>query len=166
MREKNKTACFVGIKPQTMPWRFNEKDNSCVLLNQELRGKIVDAIELGYTHFISGMELGADTNAAEIVLVLKIKYPHITLEAAIPCETQANSWAKKDRERYFNLLPKCDIVTYVSKRHTPTCLIERNKYMVDKSDLLIAVYNDTGGSANETIDYANRCSVDVLLVNF
>ena len=125
MRGKNKTACFVGSRPQAMPGGFNEKDNSCVLFKQELMGKIVDAIELGYTHFISGMELGADTKAAEIVLVLKIKYPHITLEVAIPCETQANSWAEKDRERYFNLLPKCDIVTYVSKRHTPTCLMER-----------------------------------------
>ena len=41
--------------------------------------------------------------AAEIVLDLKSKYPHITLESAIPCETQAIKWSVASRERYYNL---------------------------------------------------------------
>ena len=50
-----------------------------------MQDQIVKLIEnKGVTHFISGMALGVDIYAAEIVLNLKTKYPHITLESAIP----------------------------------------------------------------------------------
>ena len=62
---------------------------SVVLLSKSvMRDQIVALIENeGVTHFITGMALGVDMYAAEIVLDLKSKYPHITLESAIPCET-------------------------------------------------------------------------------
>ena len=40
--------------------------------------------EHSVNHFISGMAIGVDMYAAEIVLDLKAKYPQITLEAAVP----------------------------------------------------------------------------------
>ena len=49
-----------------------------------MRDQIVALIEnVGVTHFITGMALGVDIYAAEIVLDLKSKYPHITLELSL-----------------------------------------------------------------------------------
>lgn len=38
-----------------------------------------------------------DTDVANIVLKLKYSYPMITLECAIPCETQAVKWNERQR---------------------------------------------------------------------
>jgi uncharacterized phage-like protein YoqJ len=51
------------------------------------------------THFISGMAIGIDIYAAQIVLDLKKQYPYLILECALPCETQANKWREKYREQ-------------------------------------------------------------------
>lgn len=45
-----------------------------------------------------------DTDVANIVLKLKYSYPMITLECAIPCETQAVKWNERDRDIYYDLL--------------------------------------------------------------
>lgn len=89
------TCAFTGHRPQNLPFRFNESDKRCIALKKQLRKLIVQLIEQhNVTHFISGMAIGVDMYAAEIVLDLKAKYPHITLESAIPCETQATKWSE------------------------------------------------------------------------
>lgn len=92
--DKGRTCAFTGHRPQNLPFRFNENDDRCIALKQKLRDCIVQLIEQeGVRHFISGMAIGVDMYAAEIVLELKAEYPFITLEAAIPCETQAAKWS-------------------------------------------------------------------------
>ena len=95
-------ACFTGHRPQSIPYLWDESSSQSLKLKDELKKSILYLIEdKGVTHFISGMALGVDMIAAEIVLDLKKKYPNITLECAIPCETQANKWTEKYRDRYF-----------------------------------------------------------------
>ena len=91
---QGKTCAFTGHRPQSLPFGFDESDKRCTSLKSVMRDQIVALIENeGVTHFITGMALGVDMYAAEIVLDLKSKYPHITLESAIPCETQAIKWS-------------------------------------------------------------------------
>ena len=106
------------------------------------------------SHFISGMALGVDTWAAEAVLSLKQEFPHITLESALPCETQAVKWNLESRERYYYILARCDKETMLQKRYTSSCMQDRNKYMVDKSDYVIAVWNGRGSGTGSTVKYA------------
>ena len=102
-----------------------------------MRDQIVALIENeGVTHFITGMALGVDMYAAEIVLDLKSKYPHITLESAIPCETQAIKWSVASRERYYNIAAKCDKETMLQREYTSDCMDKRNRYMVDHADYI------------------------------
>ena len=75
----NKVCCFTGHRPQSLPFGFNEQDERCIKLKRLLRKDIERQItEEGVTHLISGMAIGVDMYAAEIVLDLKAKYPHIT----------------------------------------------------------------------------------------
>lgn len=72
MKKKMKTCAFTGHRPQNLPFGFNEEDERCIDLKKTLREQIINLIENeGVTHFISGMAIGVDMYAAEIVLGLE-----------------------------------------------------------------------------------------------
>ena len=68
---------------------------------------------------------------------------------------QADHWSAADQRRRMTLLDQCDLETVVQHTYTPGCMNRRNRYMVDRSSLLIAVYDGIpqGGTLN-TLSYA------------
>ena len=69
---KTVSCAFTGHRPQSLPFGFNETDSRCIALKMALHDQIINLIETnGVTHFISGMAIGVDMFAAEIVLDLK-----------------------------------------------------------------------------------------------
>lgn len=163
---KKITCAFTGHRPQKLPFRFNEADVRCVKLKEVLRREIVKLIEeQRVEHFISGMALGTDMFAAEIVLDLKKSFPWIILECAIPCETQAVKWSESMRERYFDIASKCDIETMIQRTYTPDCMHRRNRYMVEQADYLIAVWSGSAGGTQKTIEYAQRLDRTVAVID-
>ena len=161
-----KVCCFTGHRPQSLPFGFNEQDERCIKLKRLLREEIERQItEEGVTHFISGMAIGVDMYAAEIVLELKAKYPQITLESAIPCETQAVKWSSVLRERYYLIASKCDKATTIQRHYTADCMHKRNRYMVDASDTVIAVWDGRPGGTGKTVAYAESEGKTVILIN-
>ena len=160
------TVCFTGHRPQKLPCGFNEEHPICKKIKSQLRRLIVGVIEKkNVTRFLSGCALGTDLWAAEIVLELKKEYPNITLEAAVPCRNQTASWSIKDKERYERLLSHCDTVTVLQERYTADCMQKRNKYMVSKSDYVIAVWNSQPSGTGKTIRYAVDCGKPVYYVD-
>ena len=68
---QGKTCAFTGHRPQSLPFGFDESDKRCTSLKSVMRDQIVALIENeGVRHFITGMALGVDMYAAEIVLDL------------------------------------------------------------------------------------------------
>ncbi len=163
---ENKKCAFTGHRPQSLPFGFNETDERCVALKKLLRENIIRLIEdEGVTHFISGMAIGIDMYAAEIVLSLKARYPSITLESAIPCEAQAAKWTEGQRKRYCNITAKCDKETLIQKRYTADCMNKRNRYMVDQADYIIAVWDGRPSGTGKTVQYALRQGKPVRAIN-
>ena len=163
---KTKTCCFTGHRPQSLPFGFNENDSRCAALKQTLREQIIRLIEEeNVTHFISGMAIGIDMYAAEIVLNLKKSYPGITLESAIPCETQAVKWSVALRERYYDIAAKCDKETMLQTHYTPDCMDKRNRYMVDHSDVVIAVWSGRPSGTSKTVTYALAKGKPVVVID-
>jgi uncharacterized phage-like protein YoqJ len=68
---KSKSVCFTGHKNQKLIWGFNESDEHCLIMNDNLRIEIEKAINSGYETFYSGMALGFDLICVEIILELK-----------------------------------------------------------------------------------------------
>ena len=163
---QGKVCAFTGHRPQSLPFGFDESDERCTALKSVMQDQIVKLIEnKGVTHFISGMALGVDIYAAEIVLNLKTKYPHITLESAIPCETQAIKWSVTARERYYNIAAKCDKETMLQREYTPDCMENRNRYMVDHADYILAVWNGSPSGTGKTVRYAHQQGKPVIIIN-
>ena len=160
-----KFCCCTGHRPKSFPFFYYDEDKRNVYL-QLLEDKIKLAItEYGITNFISGMALGADLDFAEIVLKLKSEYD-ITLECAIPCRNQTLKWKDTDIERYESILSRADEVNILSERYDPECMLKRNRYMVDKSELVIAVFNGKQrGGTFYTINYAKRRGVKTLILD-
>lgn len=163
---KRKTCTFTGHRPQNLPFGFNESDERCIALKQKLREQIIYLIEhRGVTHFISGMAIGVDMYAAEIVLGLKASNPEITLESAIPCESQAVKWSEPLRDRYFDIAAKCDKETLIQSHYTPDCMHKRNRYMVDQADFVIAVWDGKPSGTGKTVQYAQDQGKPVIAIN-
>lgn len=165
MYVEKRTACFTGHRPQSIPYLWDEGSELSLRLKDELRNMIIDLIDNhGVSHFISGMALGVDMIAAEIVLELKKKYPNITLECAIPCETQARKWTEKYRDRYFSIIEMSDKETLLQTHYTADCMHKRNKYMVDNSDYVIAVWNGSSSGTGKTVLYAKENNKQIIQI--
>ena len=161
-----KSCAFTGHRPQNLPFGFREDDERCIALKKILKKQIVSLItDENVTHFISGMALGVDMYAAEIVLELKKTYPGITLESAIPCETQAAKWNTAMRERYYGIAAQCDKETLLQTHYTPDCMDKRNRYMVDHADYIIAVWDGKPSGTGKTVMYAQSKGKVIIKVN-
>lgn len=141
-------------------------DKWSIALKKQLRTVIIQLIEQhNVAYFISGMGIGVDMCVAEIVLDLKAKYPYIMLEIAIPFETQAADWPEPLRDRYFSIAEQCDKETMLQTQYTSDCMQKQNRYMVDQSDVLIAVWDGTPSGTGSTVQYAQEQGKTVWILN-
>lgn len=119
-----KTCCLTGHRPKGFPWDYAYKE--CIEHKSYLallRKKVVELISEGYTRFISGGALGADSDFAEIVIDLrKSAYPDITLEIAVPCPNQNLKWSEEDKGRYKKICNAADFVNVISEKYTNFCM--------------------------------------------
>lgn len=156
------TCCFTGHRPDKLPWGASEEDGRCLELKDRLRAALDRAYGRGMRHFICGMARGTDLYFAEAVLALRERRPDVTLEAARPCESQTNAWPPTEQRRYQSILERCDYETLVQHRYDRGCMQRRNRYMVDRSALVLAVYNGIPkGGTYQTLLYAMRRGLTV-----
>ena len=164
MDERALTCCFTGHRPMKLPWGMNEDDPRCLNLKAELAARLEGLYELGFRRFLCGMAIGCDMYFAEAVLALREQHADVRLEAAIPFGDQPGRWNEKQRRRYNALIDSADRVTVLQTAYTSDCMMRRNRWMVDRSDLLLACYDGRPGGTMNTILYAERSGLRVLLI--
>lgn len=162
MAEFGKACCFTGHRPQKLPWGYDETDPRCAAFKEKLNAVIRAVYESGITHFICGMALGCDLYCGEAVAELKKTAPKVTLEAAVPFKDQAGSLGKRHRERYDAVIAACNKVTVIQESYSRGCMMRRNRYMVDNSEVLIACYDGQSGGTWNTIKYAMEQDKEVI----
>lgn len=161
-----KCCAFTGHRPKKFPWGYNESDARCVALKEALMEQIVKLVNTGYTDFFSGMAEGVDTWATLAVLALKKENPALKLHCVLPYEGQADQWSASARELYFSILAQADSVVYISREYSKDCMLKRNRYLVDHTACLLAVYNGEwrGGTAM-TVRYARKLGREVIILD-
>ena len=144
---KGKTCCVTGHRdlPQ------NEINKIKTTLAHEIDAAVTD----GFTCFMSGFADGVDQYFVELVLERKQTTPALELIAVIPYRKRLDSLNKKTRTR--ELLEACADVVVIQEKYLPSVYSHRNRYMVEHSDRVIAVYDgrETGGTA-KTIRFTHR----------
>lgn len=113
--------------------------------------------------FYTGMALGVDTIAAMAALDLKQSGTNIKVVACIPFVGQENRWPLQSREQYRKLLSLCDEqVVVCTGGYQPYKMHLRNKYMVDRSDIVIAVWDGSDGGTGKCVTYAMEQGKEVI----
>ena len=98
--ERETTCCFTGHRPDKLPWGTNEEDGRCLALKESIARELEGLYRRGYRHFISGMARGADLYFVEAALALRREHPDVTVEGAVPCQSQADRWPEPERARW------------------------------------------------------------------
>ena len=160
------TCAFTDHRPKSFPWKYNEAAPDCVLLKEGLVAQIKALADRGVTDFLSGMAQGADLWCANIVLGLRKKNPTLKLHCVLPCKGQKIKWTASAQERYHAILAQADEIVYVGQEYSRDCMMERNRYLVDHSAILLAVYNGTWRSGTgATVRYARQLGRSIYILN-
>ena len=83
----------------------------------------------------------------------------------MPCIGQELKWKPDQQIRYKNILKRCDDVITLSDHYTPTCMNDRNKYMVDHSSICIACWNGKSSGTGNTVHFAKQNGNRVRIIN-
>lgn len=95
------------------------------------------------------------------------EFPQIKLIAALPCKNQDVYWQTDDKRRYRKILERADMVRCVYDNYVGAkCMFERNRYMVNRSSLVIALYNGDSGGTKSTVEYARKQGLEVVRLKF
>ncbi len=164
MNKPDITCCFTGHRPSKLPWGYREEDLRCLDLKMDIVQALVDLYRRGYRQFLCGMAEGCDLYFAESVLLLRQVHEDVYLEAAIPFRGQADRWSAEQRERYHRLLDSCNSVQLLQENYSPGCMMARNRFMVNRSSLLLACYNGEAGGTRSTILYAREKGLELITI--
>ena len=149
------TAAFTGHR-----WYDSSRKHS---VRKKIEECVREAYRNGITNFISGMAIGFDLLAAELVLSLKQECPAITLTVALPFGEQASRFNERNKSRYYKCLSQADDIVILSNDYTAKCYLERDRFMVEHSSLLIACYDGRNkGGTFWTVNYAARIGKNVI----
>lgn len=109
---------------------------------------------------ITGMALGWDQAVGWAAHDLRIPFT-----AAVPFIGQESKWNPTDQQRYNDLLQLADEVVYVSPDgYAPWKMQVRNKWMVDRGDKILAMWDGTDGGTANCIRYAESIGKPVVNV--
>ena len=126
---------------------------------------VLRAIEYAYKEgcrrFYCGGAVGFDTVAARQVIQFRLSHPDCELHLLIPCKNQSERWSARQKEMYEYTLSVANSVSFLSDEYSDGCMRERNKKLVELSDIVIA-YVDRGKSgAGQTVRMAQRAGKTV-----
>lgn len=170
------TVCFTGHRPSKLPGGYYYYSLANIELGKILRIKILELINNGATHFICGGALGVDQMAFMVLKKLKSKGYNINIEIAIPFEYQYTKWNDEQKKIHFESIRFADKVTYVDtlpqyntsmqpKIYDVKKLDLRNRYMVDNSDVVIAVWDGSKSGTQKCIDYAIKNKKKLIIID-
>lgn len=126
----------------------------CQQIDKKLR-------ELQPEKVISGMALGVDQWAAHIAHKLNI--PFI---AAVPFEGQEKAWPAKSQATFHKLLKLASEKIIVSTGTYAAYKMQvRNEWMVDRCDILLAIWDGTPGGTGNCIKYAQSKNKEIIFIN-
>ena len=147
-------CCFTGHRPE----KLNVPE---VEVKAWLEKQIDQAITDGFVTFISGCAMGVDIWAGQIVLERKSVNPDIHLITAVPWPGFARRWNEEWKKQYDDLIRRSDLMVNVCEHYHKGVFQQRNEWMVDRSNRVIAFYNGSAGGTWNTIEYAQRKGIEI-----
>ncbi len=116
----------------------------------------------GRRGFICGGALGFDTMAARAVLRAKKRHEGIVLELAIPYRGVERYRGEADRLEFEYILSGADSARYIAESYDRDCMLRRNRYMVEHSEVCICYLTRNKGGTAYTVAHALKMGREVI----
>lgn len=174
---------FTGHRPDKLPGKYDWDAPA----NQKLMKKIEEICTWlmegnpdKRVYFYFGGALGVDQMAFEVCYKLKKQYGNrMLLAICVPFQKQSNAWkTSKSVERYQKQLDEANFVINVDEaigynrcknvpigEYSVEKMQIRNEFMVDHSDLTIAVFDGTKGGTKNCVDYAIKKGNELIVIH-
>lgn len=142
----------------------------CKRLKKRLRDQFVLLYEQGVRRFYVGGALGVDMWAEEILIRMKEQpeYRDLNIQLVLPCEGHDQKWDERSKKRMAFIREHCTVTMIVSDGLSPEDYRQRNEYMVNHADVLLAVYdNDRSirSGTGMTVNYARKKGLSIILIH-
>jgi uncharacterized phage-like protein YoqJ len=123
--------------------------------------KLIDmARDRGIRHFYSGMNLGTEQIAAEILSDRCYKW------TAVLSSRETNStWKHRQKQKYQSLLRRTKKKIFLFEQYSDFGISFCHKYMIHHSDLLLVYGNKTDKETETIIELASGKNIPILLFN-
>lgn len=153
-------AAVTGHRPNKLGGEYDLKGPITIRIREELF-KWLD--ENKPDKIISGMALGVD----QIWALCGVRR-NIPMLAALPCKGQEKVWPEKSQYLYNYILRYTLVESkYISSEgYTESCMQERNKWMVDNCDVLVAVWDGSPGGTANCVEYARSIGKKIVRINY
>lgn len=136
-------------------------------VQQALSDIIERLIRNGAVNFYAGGATGFDTLAADAVILLRQKYPHIRLHLVLPCceSEQTLRWSDAQKDKYHAILSAADSVEYISEHYYNGCMKKRNARLIELADCCVCYYNDKNSASGTGQTVRMALKNDIKIVN-
>lgn len=156
---------FTGYRPNKLPFLGQKNSEEYRSLRELLKTEIIGLAQKEITIFQTGMARGIDLLCGEIVLEIQKEFD-VHLFCVIPCKNQCRGWSGADVEAYNRLLSAASGVTYItSENYRDGCMMKRNRFLVDTSQYILAVYDGQRGGTMSTINYAKKKKRTIIIID-
>lgn len=151
-----KSCAFTGHRPSGFDFGYDEDNEHCRRIKRELKDAVTALCFEGYTAFYVGMAEGVDIWAAECLISLLEFFPKLEIFAVIPFRGQIHGMTDAYKSRYERIIEYASQTFIISEEYTKNCFRARNYFMVEQSDTLIAVYDNSKAltGTGQTVRYA------------
>lgn len=154
-------CCFTGYRPEKSPFPFDSGNRDYIEFENRLISAITAALGKGIDTFYCGGARGFDLLSAELLLMFR-QNNDFKLIMALPHKDQEKCYPPEWHKRYCDVLAAADEIVYVSEEYYKGCFFERNHYMVDRSEMVIAYYDGRPGGTRETLAYAKKAGIEIV----
>lgn len=152
--DKIRTVCFTGHR--------NIENSIAFKIPSALKQTLEELISRGARSFKAGGAVGFDTICALCVLELRESHPDITLDLILPCRDQTRGWDEGSIRAYKYILDHADSVRYISDVYRTGCMHDRNRALVEGSDVCVAFLMRSDGGSAFTYALALRSGIEVI----
>lgn len=103
----------------------------------DVQALIEKCIGSGVQEFLCGPASAAEISTAEYIL--SQKQSGVSLECVIPFEDVAAVWDEDLRDRFFEIMEKCEKETLLRTRYSDDAIFNKNEYITLNTDMTISL---------------------------
>lgn len=176
------SIAFVGHHPEKLggyDWSSPKNKRIGLAIKKIILKEMKSVDEKDFTFYFGGA-LGTDQMCFELVKFIQTKHPewNISKIICIPFKGQSNRWPFESRSKYQEQILSSEKTVYVDNKpdykinflkvgmYHPAKFAQRNHYLVDNAQTIIAVYDGYSiGITSNCVEYALTQNKNLIIIN-